>query len=87
MVQSIVTAQSVAGSGLITFNINVDAGGCDEDFSVTIDNETFTNHVKHNSNDDPAASIQTTKGGAGERNIVIVARTSNKSSIPRLINL
>jgi len=63
MVQSIVAVQSQAGSGLITFDVNVDANGCDENFSATIDGTKFSNHVKHGAADNPGASIQTSKGG------------------------
>lgn len=86
MVQSIVAVQS-PGNGLITFDVNVDANGCDEDFSVTIDGKPFTTHVKHSAAADPGASIQTDKGGVGERNISVHAETSNVSSTPRLITL
>jgi len=87
MVQSIVAVDSKTGSGLITFFINVDGQGCNEDFSVTIDGQTFTNHISHGAEDNPAGSIQTTKGGVGDRSIVVTAVTSNVSSTARLINL
>jgi hypothetical protein len=87
MVKSITAVQSQAGTGLITFNVNVDANGCDEDFSVAIDGTKATNHVKHSAADTPGASIQTTKGGVGNRNISIQAETSNVSSTAKLINL
>lgn len=87
MVQSIVAVKSKAGTGLITFDVNVDDKGCDEDFSVSIDGTKFTKHIKHTAADDPDGSIQTTKGGAGARNISVHAETSNKSSTDKLITL
>jgi hypothetical protein len=87
MVKSIVAVQSKAGSGLITFDVNVDADGCDEDFSVTIDGAKYCNHVKHSSTDGPEASIQTDKGGVGRRTIIVYAEASHSSSTEKVITL
>jgi hypothetical protein len=87
MVESIVAVGSQAGTGLITFMVNVDKDGCDEVFSVTIDGDKFAKHVKHGPEDHPSDCIQTTKAGVGPRNIRIHAEGSDVWSADRLVVL
>jgi hypothetical protein len=85
MTISIVAVDSVAGSGVITFDIVTDAGGCDENFSTFIEGQKFATHATRTGAGSSDESIAHTK--AGLHTITILAESSNVSSLPVALNL
>jgi hypothetical protein len=76
---------SVAGSGLITFEIVTNADGCDEDFSTFILGQRFVTHATRTGAGSSPGSIAHTQ--AGLHTITIRAESSNVSSRPFDLNL
>jgi hypothetical protein len=85
MITSIGGVNSVTGSGVITFFVNTDANGCDEDCSTSLEGQSFSTHVKLGPNAASQQSINHTK--SGNHVVVVKAGTSNVQSGPVVLNL
>jgi hypothetical protein len=85
MITSIVGVNTVTGSGSITFFVNTDANGCNEDCSTSLEGQRFATHVQLDPNASSQQSISHTK--SGNHVVIVKAETSGVQSGPLVLNL
>ncbi|HEY2914527.1 MAG TPA: hypothetical protein VGK21_14285 [Candidatus Angelobacter sp.] len=85
MITSIFAVNTVTGSGSITFFVNTDGTGCDEECSTSLQGQRFATHVTLGANATSQQSINHNK--SGNHVVIVKAETSNVQSGPLVLNL
>jgi hypothetical protein len=86
MITDIFSVRTTKGSGQVLCDIDVGAGGCNEDLKTTINEKDFSTRVQHTDagtfTDEAIAHTE-----SGLLSVVVVATTSGVSSNPQVLDL